>query len=168
MNKATLSGLVMTVILAADQLSKTLILNALEGRERIIEIFPFFNIVLVWNRGISFGLFTQHDKLGPFLLVGLSLAIMALLLVWLRKTAHKPLMIALAAALAGAAGNVIDRLRFGAVVDFLDLHALGWHYPAFNIADSAIVLGIAFIVLDGLFFEPKRQGTGHQHHEQNG
>lgn len=168
MNKATLCGLVTVTVLAADQATKALVLHALHGKERVIEILPFFNIVLAWNPGISFGLLRQHGEYGPFLLVGMSLAIAAFLLFWLRRTTHRPLEIALCATVAGALGNVIDRLRFGAVVDFLDVHAFGWHYPAFNIADSAIVLGIAFIVLDGLFFEPKREGTGHNAHEQNG
>jgi len=84
------------------------------------------------------------------------LVVVAGLAYWMTKIDHNPLKIAICIVIAGAIGNVIDRLRFGAVVDFLDFHAFGWHYPAFNIADSAIVLGIAYIVVDSILWEPKR------------
>lgn len=156
------SGLLFALLLLVlDQISKNLILHFLyEGQK---EILPFFNLVHVWNRGVSFGLF-NHEHSGAWILAGLSLAITALFLVWLWRVDHKGLALAIGAVIGGAVGNVIDRVRFGAVVDFLDFHVRDWHYPAFNVADSAIVLGIAYIVLDGLFFEPKRKSTGS--HEQ--
>lgn len=141
-------------ILIADQITKLAALKYFADGP--VEILPFFNFVLVWNRGISFGMFSNAHDYGPYVLVALSLAVMAGLGFWMARVAHKPLYIALACVIAGAFGNIIDRLRFGAVVDFLDFHAFGWHYPAFNIADSAIVLGIAFVMVDSIFFEPKR------------
>lgn len=148
------------VVIIIDQITKNLIVTFMyEGQK---DILPFFNLVHVWNRGISFGLF-NHEHSGAWLLVALSLVITVFFFVWLRKVDHKPVALAIGAVIGGALGNVIDRIRFHAVVDFLDFHIGDWHYPAFNVADSAIVLGIAFIVLDSLFFEPKRHKT--EHHE---
>lgn len=142
------------LVIIIDQITKNLIVTFLyEGQK---EVLPFFNLVHVWNRGISFGLF-NHDHSGAWLLVGLSLVITVFFVLWLRKIDYKPLALAIGAVIGGALGNVVDRIRFQAVVDFLDFHAFGWHYPAFNVADSAIVLGIAYIILDSLFFEPKRK-----------
>jgi signal peptidase II len=157
--------LTIIVLIAADQLSKALILSSAVGHGTTITVLPFFNLVLVWNKGVSFGL--MNGAAGPWALTGLSLVITVILAVWLARTPHRPLGLALSAVIGGALGNVIDRLRFGAVVDFLDFHAFGWHWPAFNVADSAIVLGIAFVVADGLLFEPKRQ-TGNKVHDQPG
>lgn len=146
-------------IIILDQITKNLVLVLMyEGRH---EILPFFNLVHVWNRGISFGLF-NNDHSGAWLLAGMALVITAAFTVWLWRVDHRGLAIALGAVIGGALGNVIDRFRFGAVVDFLDFHAFGWHYPAFNVADSAVVLGIAYIILDGLFWEPRRKQTPHQ------
>lgn len=145
------------LLLVVDQITKNLIVLFLyEGQK---EILPFFNLVHVWNRGISFGIFNS-DHSGAWMLAVMALIITAFFVIWLRKVDHRPLALAIGAVIGGAIGNLIDRVRFGAVVDFLDFHAFGWHYPAFNVADSAIVLGIAFIVLDSLFFEPKRQQNG--------
>lgn len=142
------------LIIIIDQITKNLIVAYLwEGQK---EILPFFNLVHVWNRGVSFGLF-NHDHSGAWILCALSLAITAFFVHWLWRVDHKPLALAIGAVIGGALGNVIDRVRFQAVVDFLDFHVGAWHYPAFNVADSAIVLGIAYIVLDSLFFEPKRK-----------
>lgn len=119
-----------------------------------VELLPFFNLTMVWNEGISFGLF--HGS-GVWILVGLSLIITVLFSVWLTRSQSWFQAVALALVIGGAIGNVLDRLRFGAVADFFDFHVLGWHYPAFNIADCGIVVGIAFLVIDGIFFEPKRE-----------
>lgn len=120
------------------------------------EIFPFFNLIMVWNHGVTFGLFAQ-DSAWP--LVIFSLIIVAVLLVWLfQKENNHPLIIfALSMVVGGALGNIADRIRYGAVVDYLDFHAFGWHYPAFNFADIAIVLGIAILLFDGLVLERKRE-----------
>lgn len=160
--------LLAVVILAADQFTKYMALSCC--RTHFIEVTPFFNIVLVWNRGISFGIFNHHSDLGPYLLIALSLTIIAVFGFWLRKVNHQPLQVAICAVIAGALGNVIDRLHHGAVVDFLDFHIGRHHYPAFNIADSAVVLGIAFILLDSIFFEPRRQkgAANAAHHKETG
>lgn len=118
-----------------------------------IEILPFFNLGMVWNEGISFGLL---EGSGPLVLTWMSLIISALFMLWLVRAQRWIQAISLGMVIGGALSNVIDRLRFGAVADFLDFHLSGWHYPAFNIADSCITLGIAFLVFDGLFLEPKQ------------
>lgn len=119
-----------------------------------IEVTSFFNWVMVWNDGVSFGMM---DGLGPWPLIAIAIAVSAVFIVWMvRATACLPL-IASAMIVGGALGNIIDRLRFGAVADFLDFHAFGWHYPAFNLADSCITLGIALLLIDSLFLERRRK-----------
>jgi signal peptidase II len=118
---------------------------------RAIEILPFFNLVTVWNYGISFGMFNNGSASGSIVFVGLALVIVAALLVWLRSIASPFVAAALGLVIGGAIGNVIDRLRFGAVFDFLDFHVAGWHWPAFNVADSAICIGVVLLCIDALF-----------------
>jgi signal peptidase II len=124
-----------------------------------VDVLPFFNLTMVWNEGISFGMF--HGT-GIWLLVGVSLIITALFSVWLTRATGWLQAVSLAMVIGGAIGNVIDRLRFGAVADFFDFYIGSWHYPAFNVADCAIVVGIALLVLDGVFFEPKRNKSAEQ------
>ena len=127
------------------------------GPDRI-EIFPFFNIVMVWNEGVSFGLFGDgHSEWQPYFLSALALIICCILFFWLLNKPKPTLAIALSVIIGGALGNVLDRLRFGAVADFFDFHVAGWHYPAFNIADSAIVLGVAYLAIDAVFFDKSNQ-----------
>jgi signal peptidase II len=118
-----------------------------------IKILPFFNIVMIWNKGVTFGLFNRETDYGPFLLTLLSLLICAFFIVWLFKTSSRVQGLGIALVIGGALGNVLDRLRFGAVIDFLDFHALGWHWPAFNLADSCIVVGIAVLIGYSFFLE---------------
>lgn len=133
---------------ALDQLSKWWILDWVMDPPRTIAVAPFFDIVLVWNRGVSFGLF---EGKGTWPLLAVAAAIVAVLLVWLTRARRRALAIALGLVIGGALGNAVDRLVHGAVLDFLDFHAGDLHWPAFNIADSAITIGVALILLDGLF-----------------
>lgn len=147
------------LLLAADQLSKFAAVAHLDGVIR--PVTPFFNLVLVWNPGISFGLFQGHDGVaGPWILAALALAIVTMLGVWMTRTDRRGQQWAIAVVIAGAAGNIIDRFVHGAVVDFLDFHAFGYHWPAFNVADMCVVAGIAFLVIDSLFFEPQQKTDG--------
>jgi signal peptidase II len=143
------------LVVVLDQLSKWAILILLH---RAIALTPFFNLVVVWNRGVSFGMFDSAGRLGPWVLTGLALAVVVLLLGWLRRVDHLLTAAGLGLIIGGAMGNVIDRVRFGAVVDFLDFHALGWHWPAFNVADSAIFIGAVLLLVDGLLM-PRRHST---------
>lgn len=142
------------LVLALDQLTKWLALANLDPYQPV-EVTPFFNLVLVWNRGVSFGLFAGAGELGPWLLSLMAAMIGAFLIVWLYRETRTVTRAALWLVLAGAVGNVIDRVRFGAVVDFLDFHAFGYHWPAFNVADSAIVVGAGLILLDSLVLAPR-------------
>jgi signal peptidase II len=145
-------GLIVAVpVVLLDQLTKWLVLADLMDPPRTIVVTGFFNFVLVWNRGVSFGMFNADSAWGPILLSGLALIISVCLVVWLRRVASPLVATAIGLVLGGAIGNVIDRARFGAVADFLDFHAFGYHWPAFNVADSAITIGVALLLYDSLF-----------------
>lgn len=145
-------------VIVLDQLTKAWILAVMDP-PREIEVTPFFNLVLAWNRGVSFSLFHSEADYAPYVLSAVALVVVAGLLWWLRRAERLLPSLAIGLVVGGAIGNVIDRLRFGAVVDFLDFHAAGWHWPAFNVADSAITLGVAGLVVDGLFATPDRAKT---------
>jgi len=148
-----LAGGLALLLFALDQAVKAALLYGLnlKADPRIIEVLPFFNLVMVWNPGVSFGLFPTDGGLGRALLIGLQLGIVCVLLWWLRDTRRLVPTIAIAAVIGGAFGNIVDRILYGAVADFFDFHLFGYHWYAFNIADSAIVLGVATLVLDSLF-----------------
>ncbi|MEX2614989.1 MAG: signal peptidase II [Alphaproteobacteria bacterium] len=134
-----------------DQSSKWLILTQVMSPPRVVEITGFFNLVLVGNRGISFGLLSNDSPWAQPVLAVLAFGISIVLLIWLRRAETRFLGAAIGLVLGGAIGNAVDRLVHGAVVDFLDFHAMGYHWPAFNVADSAICVGVFLILLDGLF-----------------
>lgn len=138
------------VVLVLDQATKWWMLEVVGIALRPpIEVTPFFNLVMVWNRGVSFGLFAHEAEVMPYVLSGVAVAISAALLVWLARAERRWIAAAIGLVVGGAVGNVIDRLRFGAVADFFDVHVAGWHWPAFNVADAAIVVGVGMILLDG-------------------
>lgn len=139
------------LVVALDQASKWVILLWVMDPPRIIEVTGFFNLVLVYNRGVSFGLLASDYGWKPFLLALLSLVIVIALLWWLRGQARRLPRYAVGLVVGGALGNVIDRFIHPGVVDFLDFHYAGWHWPAFNVADAAIVCGVGLLLLDGLF-----------------
>ncbi|MCC6598558.1 MAG: signal peptidase II [Alphaproteobacteria bacterium] len=123
-----------------------------------IPVLPFFNIVMVWNRGVSFGLFNTHTDYGPLALGLLSVAIIIVFSVWLLRSQSRLQRLSIALVIGGALGNVMDRIRFGAVVDFLDFHAFGIHFPAFNISDSCICIGVFLLIIESFFFEKAGKG----------
>lgn len=112
---------------------------------------PFFNLSMVWNTGISFGFLSDGALGGPMGLILLAGAIALFFFIWMVRSQTWWEVIPLATVIGGAIGNVIDRFRFGAVADFLDVYYQGIHFPTFNIADAAISIGIAFLILHGLF-----------------
>ncbi|MCK5285061.1 MAG: signal peptidase II [Alphaproteobacteria bacterium] len=120
-----------------------------------INILPFFNIVMTWNKGVSFGMFNHSSVYGSLIFIILSLAISAGFIIWLFRTQDRVLMLGISMVIGGAIGNIIDRLHFGAVIDFLDFYIGNWHYPAFNVADSCIVLGVTLLMIYTLFFEKR-------------
>lgn len=147
--------LVAAVVVIADRLVKWWAIDALADTPYGVEILPFFNLVLVENRGISFGLF-GGGTLPPSLLAAVALAVTLALVIWLRRVETRLLAAAIGLVIGGALGNVIDRFRYGAVVDFLDLHWDDFHWPAFNLADAAISVGVVVLLMDALLIGPER------------
>lgn len=139
------------VILLLDQVSKWWILEIVRlpeiGR---IEVTPFMNLTMVWNRGVTFGLLAGEAWWHAWILAAIALGVAAALVVWLARAPDRWTALAIGLVLGGAIGNVIDRIRFGAVVDFVDLHAFGWHWYVFNVADSAIVIGVGLLLAHAL------------------
>jgi len=148
-------GLAVLVILL-DQATKFYILGALTvGIDGRVIILPFFNLVLVWNKGISFGMFHNFAHAQALFSVA-AILIVALLVGWLYKAEDRLSGLALGLIIGGAAGNIFDRIAFGSVVDFLDFHIGAYHWPAFNIADSAVCVGAFLLIFHG-FFANKKQ-----------
>lgn len=138
-------------VVALDQLSKWLVVRNWPGDT--IEVTGFFNLVLLCNTGISFGLLPGESVLKPWILSFLALAVVVGLLIWIRGKRSHVLAAGSGLVAGGALGNVVDRVRLGCVIDFIDVHAGGWHWPAFNLADSAITVGVAVLLAHGLFFD---------------
>jgi len=143
-------ALAAVAVIVLDQLTKWWILTDVMVPPRRIPITGFFDIVLVHNRGVSFGMFGGAPAWATAVLIAFALLLSAALCVWMWRADGPMLGISLGFVVGGAIGNVIDRIRHGAVVDFLDFHVAGYHWPAFNVADSAITVGVLFLILDSL------------------
>ena len=147
-----LFGLSVAIIaIVADQLSKYYILHEVLGSWAVINISPVFNLVRAWNTGVSFSMFNNYGSLGAWLLSGMPLLILSFLLFWLKSEKNRFAQAALGLIIGGALGNVIDRIRLGAVFDFLDFHIGESHWPAFNAADSFICIGAGILILQSIF-----------------
>lgn len=151
------------LIVAADQLAKYAAVQFLAGG-KLVAVTPFFNLVLVYNRGAAFSILSDAAGWQRGLFIAIALVASAWI-VWLlsRHASHRLFALALSLVLAGALGNVIDRVAVGAVIDFLDVHALGYHWPAFNVADSAITCGAVLLIWDALRPD-RRQDLGAKPH----
>jgi len=143
-------------VLALDQATKLAVVSAFRVHESVA-VTPFFNLVLVYNRGAAFSMLATASgwQTGFFIMIALAA------IVWIgyllkRHPGETGFCFALTLILAGALGNVVDRIRLGSVIDFLDFHAFGWHWPAFNVADSAITCGALLLIWDGFL----KRGTG--------
>lgn len=143
------------MVFILDQWSKAEILKepAL-STHNVMEITPFFNLALVFNRGVSFGMLASHNQ--PLILICIALAITAILLVWLWRSKEPVTPMAIGCIIGGATGNIVDRIYYGAVVDFLDFHVAGMHWPAFNIADSFVFIGVVVLCAYSMFFEERK------------
>ena len=138
------------LIVAADQLAKYAAVQTL-GPGTVVAVTPFFNLVLTYNSGAAFSFLSDAAGWQRGLFIVIALAASAWIVFLLRKYPKQSrFALALSLVLAGAVGNVIDRILIGAVIDFLDFHALGYHWPAFNVADSAITCGAALLIWDAL------------------
>lgn len=153
-------GLILAfIVIVLDQISKWSILIGLMQPLQRIPLTPFFNLVSAWNRGVSFGMFSSDESWSRWVLSSLAIVIVAFLVNMLRKTDKKHNVIAIGLIVGGALGNVIDRIVHGAVFDFLDIHIAGYHWPAFNVADSGITIGAVILILDSLFSKQENTET---------
>ena len=145
---------VAAVTALADQAHKAWMLYVYDIAARgIVRIASFFDLVLVWNRGISYGLFPQESALGRLGLILFAFGASAGLAAWLARVDTKLTAVSIGLIIGGAIGNAIDRILYGAVADFFSLHAFGFQWYVFNIADAAIVAGVV-----GLLYELVGQG----------
>lgn len=147
---------VAVLLLAADQASKWWVLDVVRLPEvrnvPLLALGPLgLDLSMVWNRGVTFGLLSGEGPWNHLILAVLAAGIALFLLRWLARAETRAVAAALGAVIGGAIGNVADRLRFGAVVDFVDAHAWGWHWYVFNLADAGIVCGVAVLIADALF-----------------
>jgi len=135
-------------VVLGDQVTKQLVFRSLDWYAQV-EVLPIFNLVHLRNTGVAFSFFAGSPQL-PFII--LALAVSVFVVWWLRKNPHGQTLVALAFSLiaGGALGNAIDRAFRGYVIDFLDFHWAGWHFPAFNVADIAISIGAGLMILDAL------------------
>jgi signal peptidase II len=146
-------------VVILDQLSKYFVLQhfgeiaCVDRREAVT---AFLDLVLTCNRGMSFGLFNTGQGLSVPLFSLAAVAIVAVLVFWLSRVHSELLASAIGLIVGGAVGNVIDRVRFGGVIDFLYFHLGSWYWPAFNFADSAICIGVLVMLFEGLL--ARRQG----------
>ncbi|NBW78758.1 MAG: lipoprotein signal peptidase [Betaproteobacteria bacterium] len=138
------------VVLLTDQFTKILILGHYQLGDSTV-VTDFFNVVRVHNAGAAFSFLSDASGWQRWLFVGIG-AVAMVLIVWMLRSnpTQRLFSAALSLILGGAVGNVLDRLLYGYVVDFIDVHWAGWHFPAFNVADSAITLGAAALILDEL------------------
>jgi signal peptidase II len=141
------------MVIGLDQLTKLAILNYFNGSSEIVSVTSFFNLLLTWNKGVSFGMFNSGAEITVLVLTIFPIVITLVLGVWLWQTTTKLLALGLGLIMGGALGNIIDRIRFGGVIDFLDFHVVNYHWPAFNIADSAITLGVALLLIDSWYLK---------------
>ncbi|GIK47663.1 MAG: signal peptidase II [Hyphomonadaceae bacterium] len=157
------------LVFVVDQISKWIVLGparfsppgCLEAGYgcRFIELSPIFDLQMVWNRGVSFGLLRANEDLARWGLVALSFVISGVFLWWLKGAERKLTAVALGLVIGGALGNVVDRIRFGAVADFLDFNGL-WFPWVFNVADAAITVGAILLAVDMIFLTESEPGKG--------
>jgi signal peptidase II len=160
MTPSRVGWLVAAASLAADQLSKNWLLYGLDFRElgpaARIAVLPFFDMVMVWNPGISYGLFPAVGMGGVVFWVVLSLAAVVGLSWWLAKAENTLLAAGVGLVIGGALGNVIDRVIYGAVADFFHFYAFGHDWYVFNVADAAITVGVPVLLLEAFIGAEKK------------
>lgn len=156
--KLFLLGILLAFFVAFfDLLSKRIIFSILEWQEVTnpeIKIFDFFSLVYVWNRGVSFGMFS-HLKNSHIIFSAIQFLIIIILFFWLHYNQKLHFTYAIGLIIGGAFGNLVDRIKNGAVADFLDFHIASYHWPAFNLADSCVFIGVMILVFDEVIFRKK-------------
>ena len=168
MRKAPIAGFIIAAFLfLADQASKIAVTDGLQLNELTAErvITPFFNLRFVANHGISLGLLHADSNTMRWALVVMTGAIAAAVAVWMTREPNRADQMALGAILGGALGNIVDRVRFGYVVDFADLHFGDWRpFLVFNVADAAITLGVLVLLVRALLMRDKRDVSSENPH----
>lgn len=151
-----LGASIAVIVMFFDLLTKRLTFAALENQvsQDYIEVSGFFNLVRVWNYGVSFGMFNNLE-FGQVILSTIVLIITIAMLVWLYRNEKLYLTWALGFIIGGAIGNLADRIQNGAVADFLDFHLASYHWPAFNLADSFVFIGVAMLLIEDLILRKK-------------
>lgn len=139
------------VVLILDQATKFWVLNDILAERGVVVYTSFFSLVRAWNTGVSFSMFNNWGIIGVIALSIVALGIVIFLLLWLRGEKSKLVQVALGLIIGGACGNVLDRIRLGAVFDFLDFSVGDYHWPAFNAADSFICVGASVIIIHSLW-----------------
>ncbi len=156
-----LSGLGVAIALVAflaDRLSKWWLMDVFRIEDRVIvEVLPFFNLVMVWNKGISYGLFQADSVTGIAVLAGFASLVCGVLFFWLATVPNRLMALSLGLIIGGAVGNIYDRIAFGAVADFFSLHGYGYYWYIFNMADIWIAIGVGLMIYD-TFFPPTSSG----------
>ncbi len=143
------------LVIALDQASKSLMVSWLSLHESIV-VIPFFNLTMAHNTGAAFSFLSQAGGWQRWFFVVLAVSISLGLLIWLKKSVKTKMeALSISLILGGAIGNVIDRIYYGYVIDFLDLYYGSYHWPAFNVADSAIVIGAALLLIDSFRAQPE-------------
>jgi signal peptidase II len=128
-----------------DQINKSALIDVMYARAlEPITVTGYFNLVMAWNKGVSFSMLAEHDARYP--LVVMALIVSGFLFVWMWQEADKAIALSLGLIIGGAVSNAIDRINYGAVADFFDFHLIGYHWPAFNLADSFIFIGVAILL----------------------
>lgn len=146
--KLFISSVTILISYLIDRLNKYFFINEIGINERsIVEVTPFLDVVLVWNKGISYGLFQQENTIGQIILTMCSCLICIFIIIWIFKAKNILLYIPLSLIVGGALSNITDRLLFGAVADFYYLHAYGYSWYVFNLADVFIVFGVFVLIL---------------------
>lgn len=137
------------LVLILDQLTKIWVLNDMDLYQSI-SVLPFFNLTYVHNYGAAFSFLSDAGGWQRWFFTAIALTVSIVILVWLKQTKKEQVLLpcAFSFILGGALGNLYDRLVYGYVVDFLDFHVGNWHWPAFNLADSAIFIGAALLIID--------------------
>ncbi len=156
--KYAFAGLSLALILfVIDQITKYLVRGYVLDNGGSVEITGFFNLSYVWNEGVSFGMMQSQTHWEIWGLIAIAAAITALFAVILWRADRLITAMGCGTIIGGSIGNIVDRIQFGAVYDFLDFHAYGYHWPSFNVADSCVLIGIAIIAYDSLFLTPKSE-----------
>lgn len=139
------------IVLIADQANKAWMLHVYHlGDRGTVVLTPFFDLVLVWNRGVSYGLLQQHSQAGRIGLILFAIVAALALGLWLASVTTRVSAVSLGLIIGGAVGNAVDRIVYGAVADFFSLHAFGYQWYVFNIADTAIVAGVIGLLYESL------------------